>query len=62
MEILDPADPEAFARTLASLAASAERRETLGTAARELVSDFDWSNAGTRRVTALLNRFGLPQS
>lgn len=57
MEVVDPADTDAFADGLAGLAASAERRAALGEAARKMVQNFDWADVGARRAATLQTMF-----
>lgn len=57
MESIDPADTDAFVDALASLAASVERRQHLGTAARNLVQGFGWSDVAARRAQTLQSVF-----
>jgi glycosyltransferase involved in cell wall biosynthesis len=57
MEIIDPADTEAFANAMARLAGAPELRESLGKSVRKLVSSFAWSDVGAQRAEALKAHF-----
>ena len=57
MILVDPAEPDELAQALAEVAASAERREALGTGLRRVVQDYDWAAVGTRRAAMLQKMF-----
>ena len=57
MLVVNPAELDSLTEAIEHLIDSTVIREALGTAARKVVSDFDWSTVGKRRAILLSEQF-----